>query len=93
MDTQNANEHRTPMHPPRGRFSQGPRGHQSRHGNCGQQVVTADGDILRPDCMLIEDPSDKQTAASATMTQHRYETLMGDVLGMAGPTNRPAAGP
>ena len=51
----------------------------------GQQTVTIEGEILRPDFVLVDDPSTKLSAASASQNKKRHETMMGDILGLAGP--------
>jgi len=51
----------------------------------GQQHTRADGSIIRPSLVLLDDPQTRQSAASATQTRRRLELLNGDVLGMAGP--------
>lgn len=51
----------------------------------GLQVTLPTGEIRRPDLVLVDDPQTKQSAGSASQNQKRYETLMADVLGLAGP--------
>lgn len=51
----------------------------------GEQTTTPDGSIRRPDLVLIDDPQTKQSAGSKSQCEKRHETMMGDVLGMAGP--------
>ncbi|HRX83844.1 MAG TPA: hypothetical protein P5572_02360, partial [Phycisphaerae bacterium] len=51
----------------------------------GQQHTRADGSIIRPSLVLLDDPQTRQSAASPTQTRRRMELLNGDVLGMAGP--------
>ncbi len=51
----------------------------------GQQHSLADGSIIRPSLVLLDDPQTRQSAASPTQTRRRMELLNGDVLGMAGP--------
>jgi len=51
----------------------------------GQQALTLDGEILRPDFVLVDDPSTKLSAASTSQNKKRHETMMGDILGLAGP--------
>jgi len=51
----------------------------------GQQHTLADGSIIRPSLVLLDDPQTRQSAASPTQTKRRMELLNGDVLGMAGP--------
>lgn len=57
----------------------------------GQQVTLPSGEIIRPDCCLVEDPQTKVSAKSKTQCDERHEIMMGDVLGMAGPDVRIAA--
>lgn len=54
----------------------------------GQQATLASGEIIRPDCTLIDDPQTKESAKSKPQCDERHETMMGDVLGMAGPDVR-----
>jgi hypothetical protein len=51
----------------------------------GQQALTLDGQIIRPDFVLVDDPSTKLSAASVSQNKKRHETMMGDILGLAGP--------
>lgn len=51
----------------------------------GEQQTLPDGGIRRPDLVLIDDPQTKQSAGSKSQVQKRHETLMGDILGLAGP--------
>lgn len=51
----------------------------------GEQITLPDGGIRRPDLVLVDDPQTKSSAGSKSQVQKRHETLMGDVLGMAGP--------
>jgi len=51
----------------------------------GQQHARADGAILRPSLVLLDDPQTRDSARSADQTAKRMELLHGDVLGMAGP--------
>lgn len=57
----------------------------------GQQHTRADGSIIRPSLILLDDPQTRQSAASPTQTRRRMELLNGDVLGMAGPGEQIAA--
>ncbi|MCL2641832.1 MAG: hypothetical protein FWD53_13360, partial [Phycisphaerales bacterium] len=57
----------------------------------GQQHTRADGSIIRPSLVLLDDPQTRQSAASPTQTKRRMELLNGDVLGMAGPGEQIAA--
>lgn len=57
----------------------------------GQKHSTADGQSLRPDLVLIDDPQTRESAASPTQNSTRERTIAGDVLGMAGPGKNIAA--
>jgi len=51
----------------------------------GQQHTRADGSIIRPSLVLLDDPQTREAARSVEQTRKRLELLNGDVLGMAGP--------
>lgn len=51
----------------------------------GQELTLPNGEVLRPDITLIDDPQTKKSAKSQSQCEERHETMMGDVLGMAGP--------
>jgi hypothetical protein len=51
----------------------------------GQQHTRADGSVIRPSLVLLDDPQTRESARSADQTHKRLELLNGDVLGMAGP--------
>ena len=51
----------------------------------GQQHTTMEGETIRPDFLLVDDPQTKGSAASPSQVQTRIETLNGDCLGLAGP--------
>jgi len=57
----------------------------------GMQFTLDDGTVIRPDVLLIDDPSDKKTARSIVLSQANVEKIREDVLGMAGPGTRIAA--
>jgi hypothetical protein len=57
----------------------------------GQQYTTGSGHVVRPDIVLVDDWQTKESAASPTQCRTRYELMMGDVLGMAGPDKSIAA--
>jgi len=57
----------------------------------GQQKTTLDGEVIRPDIVLIDDPQTRDSAANPHQTQKRLRILMGDVLGLAGPGRSIAA--
>lgn len=54
----------------------------------GQQHTTVDGAVVRPDIVIADDPQDRESARSVTQTNERLDILNGDVLGMAGPTQK-----
>lgn len=45
------------------------------------------GEIIRPNMIILDDPQTRESAASPSQTQRRLEILMGDLLGLAGPTD------
>jgi len=49
------------------------------------------GRTIRPDLLLVDDPQDRASAASALQTAERLALLNGDLLGLAGPGQRIAA--
>lgn len=51
----------------------------------GQQRTTANGEIIRPDFVIPDDPQTRESAFSAVQVDTRLDTLAGDVLGLAGP--------
>jgi len=51
----------------------------------GQQHTLADGSVIRPSLVLLDDPQTRESARSVEQTRKRLELLNGDVLGMAGP--------
>lgn len=54
----------------------------------GQVATLSTGEEIRPDLVLVDDPQTKASADSDTMTQDRYDIIMGDVLGLAGGDTR-----
>ena len=50
----------------------------------GQEITLSSGEVMRPDMALIDDPQTKKSAKSQGQCAERHETMMGDVLGMAG---------
>ena len=54
----------------------------------GLNATLADGSTIRPDLVLLDDPQDKKTARSATLTRQVMETIEGDILSLSGPDNR-----
>ncbi len=51
----------------------------------GQNHARADGKVVRPSLVMIDDPQTTESAWSASQSQRREAILAGDVLGMAGP--------
>ena len=51
----------------------------------GQNHARADGQVVRPQLVLIDDPQTSESAWSESQSTHREGILAGDVLGMAGP--------
>lgn len=51
----------------------------------GQQHARADGTIIRPSLVILDDPQTRASARSPGQTKFRLQLLFGDVLGMAGP--------
>ena len=54
----------------------------------GQQATLSTGANVRPDLVLVDDPQTKASANSMSETENRRDIIMGDVLGLAGPTTR-----
>lgn len=57
----------------------------------GQQVTRADGKVLRPSFVIIDDPQTRDSARSESQCRTREAIVSGDVLGMAGPGVKVAA--
>ncbi|MDO5582390.1 MAG: phage terminase large subunit family protein, partial [Planctomycetia bacterium] len=51
----------------------------------GQNFARADGKVLRPSLIMVDDPQTTESAWSESQSQRREAILAGDVLGMAGP--------
>jgi len=51
----------------------------------GRQRKNADGKIMRPDLVLIDDPSTNESAKSPAQNADRLRILSSDILGLAGP--------
>lgn len=51
----------------------------------GMKVKRADGETMRPDLILIDDPQTDQSARSPSQCETRERILKGAILGMAGP--------
>ena len=57
----------------------------------GQQHTRADGSVIRPSLVLLDDPQTRASARSPGQTKLRMDLIYGDVLGMAGPGVRISA--
>ena len=57
----------------------------------GKWKDTKSGKVLRPDFVLIDDPSTRESAESDSQCAMRERIITGDVLGLAGPRKRIAA--
>jgi hypothetical protein len=51
----------------------------------GQNHARADGRVVRPQLVMVDDPQTTESAWSPSQSQRREAILAGDVLGMAGP--------
>ncbi len=51
----------------------------------GQNHARADGQVVRPALVMVDDPQTTESAWSPSQSQRREAILAGDVLGMAGP--------
>jgi hypothetical protein len=51
----------------------------------GQNYARADGQVVRPQLVLVDDPQTTESAWSPSQSQRREAILAGDVLGMPGP--------
>ena len=51
----------------------------------GQMQTLADGTVIRPPVVILDDPQSRESAESKLQTQARLSIVQGDVLGMAGP--------
>lgn len=54
----------------------------------GINFTLDNGDLLRPDFLLLDDPSDRQTAMSLEQTQKNIDMIQADVLGTGGWFNK-----
>jgi len=57
----------------------------------GMNATGANGETIRPDLALLDDPQDRESATSHPQTDERERIVRGDVLGLAGPTTTIAA--
>ena len=51
----------------------------------GQQMTLADGSVVRPSLVLVDDPQTTESAWSNSQCDRRLSVILGDILGMAGP--------
>lgn len=51
----------------------------------GMKFPTADGHIIRPDLVIIDDPQTRESAKSVTQIKDRMNLINSDILGLAGP--------
>ena len=51
----------------------------------GQNYARTDGQVVRPQLVMVDDPQTTESAWSPSQSQRREAILAGDVLGMAGP--------
>jgi hypothetical protein len=54
----------------------------------GQNYARADGQVVRPQLVLVDDPQTTESAWSPSQSKRREAILAGDVLGMAGPSKK-----
>lgn len=54
----------------------------------GLKVTTADGDVLRPDIAIPDDPQDDESARSPSQVNKRLRIINGTVLRLAGPKKK-----
>ena len=57
----------------------------------GQSHTLPTGETLRPELVLLDDPSTRESAGSESQNREREAIVAGDVLGMAGPGRKIAA--
>jgi hypothetical protein len=57
----------------------------------GMRAATAEGQTIRPDLVIIDDPQTDESARSPTQNAYRENVLAGAVLGLAGPAKKIAA--
>jgi hypothetical protein len=51
----------------------------------GAKAALANGDQVRPDLVIIDDPQTDESARSQSQTEDRIRTITGTILGLAGP--------
>lgn len=54
----------------------------------GMKFQRPDGEAIRPDCVIIDDPQTNRSAKSAYQVNQRLEVLTGAILGLAGPDKK-----
>lgn len=54
----------------------------------GAVYTGPDGEAIRPDAVLVDDPSTRKSAKSSSQNQERHEIISGDLMGLAGPGKR-----
>jgi hypothetical protein len=57
----------------------------------GLSHTLMNGQTIRPDLLLVDDPSDREAARSIVQTNARLSILNGDLMGLGGPGQRLAA--
>jgi len=51
----------------------------------GLSHVLMSGETIRPDLLLVDDPSDREASKSVVQTNERLSILNGDLMGLGGP--------
>lgn len=51
----------------------------------GQQITSSDGQVIRPDYVIPDDPQTRESAKSQEQTRDRMAIVNGDILGLSGP--------
>ena len=57
----------------------------------GLQIALPNGDVMRPDFLLIDDPQNNESAKSKEQTDDREESITGTLMGLAGQDQEIAA--
>jgi len=57
----------------------------------GQSSTLADGTVIRPELVLMDDPQTRESSGSPAQSESREAIIKGDVLGMAGPGKKISA--
>lgn len=50
----------------------------------GRNLMLPEGRLVRPDCLLLDDPQTRQSAHSPSQCEQRLRIIQGDALGLAG---------